>query len=543
MSTLRPAAAAVLSVVVVATATPAWAGYLNIAKPTVALNRVHPPAELSQGEFVELTFKYSLYRYSGKPHVYAFFRLVDEKSKDAKLFAAQVNYAPTRKKGRALFRAPNALGKYKLCYLVVPFVSNDAFKDEELLGALSPKRAKQVASYYRRNPRICEDIAEVTVTGDAREDFDQTEAAAVMLRGTASVRTALAERRPPVFKWTLSRPTRGRTTKIQYAHRLSPVEDWSPWSANRQAEYVFLRPAGYQFEVKARYVHDGKTKETPPAVYPFQVDQEIFQASKGFDMLMRAVAASPAFVRRKHYNRSRALVIGIERGEDPFFQPLPFVDNDLRVMTKALNDSGFSVQKVDGAVSTKRLTTDLTKFLADSETDDRVVIYYSGHGTSKGEAGFLVTSDCDSRRMTQSCFALTQLKSIIFDAYKTKKLRHVLVLLDSCQAGLGVLSKSGGSTPVQELVRFPGAHLFSAGLPDEEAIAVAGASLFTRALADGIRGQADIFPKDRVVTLAELHAYVQNRVSIEATKNQHRQTPVMGRIAGAGEMIFIAPKP
>lgn len=106
--------------------------------------------------------------------------------------------------------------------------------------------------------------------------------------------------------------------------------------------------------------------------------------------------------------------------------------------------------------------------------------------------------------------------------------RQSLFLLGACFSGLaGVVRKA--STPkdwrLEQLSQ--SSHLvMSAGTENEEAIAsdAWGGSLFTTAVLDGLRGEADAassrFEKDNIVTLTELEAYVQERVLFE--RRSHR---------------------
>jgi hypothetical protein len=104
-----------------------------------------------------------------------------------------------------------------------------------------------------------------------------------------------------------------------------------------------------------------------------------------------------------------------------------------------------------------------------------------------------------------------------------------------------VLSKASREIAVEALTRYPGAHMMTAGLLDQDASPDQDRrmSIFTKFLAEGLEGQADS-NQDDVVTLNELLVYVQNNVS-EYVKARYdkEQTPMMGKVKGAGEMLFI----
>lgn len=518
-----------------------WAGGLHIHRDSVALEGQQPPASFQPGQLVSMTFDYELYAYSGKPNVFGLFRIQNLTTKrEETLFATQIHHTQSRSRARALFRAPDRNGKYLIETQLVPIFTNRPLSTAELLGEMGPGRRKKIEQFYRRNYAGRTKVALFEVRGETGGAHDPGASGRIMLQGARRTRRALNEGKPPAFAWTFLAPTSGKTESIEFTHRLSPVEDWKPWSEIQAASYEYLRPAGYRFEVKARYHHEGTAKETRAAVFAFELSKEIFVPSKGFKVRPRAPASS-TFLGKRHYPKSRALLVGVEKSKDPAFPALSFVNNDIALMEGVLTKSGFEVEKLTADVSSSKLRAGLTDFLAGSSYDERVVIYYSGHGTSKGEAGFLVTADCERSSLAETCFALSELRQSVLAAYRSTKLKHLLVLLDSCQAGLGVLSKSDQSTPVDQLLGHAGAHVFSAGLPNEEAFATgaSGTSIFTRFVAAGLEGAADTYPRDRVITLAELHVYVQNQVSREAANYERKQTPVMGRIAGAGEMLFV----
>jgi uncharacterized caspase-like protein len=95
-----------------------------------------------------------------------------------------------------------------------------------------------------------------------------------------------------------------------------------------------------------------------------------------------------------------------------------------------------------------------------------------------------------------------------------------------------------------EIAKYPSAHMMTAGLMDQEAFIdeATGMSIFTQYLVEGFTGKAD-YTKDEVISLTELLIYVQDKVSTKVETKYHKaQTPVMGKIKGAGEMIFLLNK-
>jgi uncharacterized caspase-like protein len=121
-----------------------------------------------------------------------------------------------------------------------------------------------------------------------------------------------------------------------------------------------------------------------------------------------------------------------------------------------------------------------------------------------------------------------------------KQVRHLLLLLDSCSSGLGVIAKSGRYNELSVASK-EGSHIMTAGLVDQEAEQDPGLgmSTFTYYLAEGLSGKAD-YTQDGVVSLSELLVYVRYNV---ANRTNGRQTPMIGRLSGSGEMIFWPSQP
>jgi len=124
-----------------------------------------------------------------------------------------------------------------------------------------------------------------------------------------------------------------------------------------------------------------------------------------------------------------------------------------------------------------------------------------------------------------------------------------LYLLDACFSGLaGAAPKSNvdySKITIRQLAK-KSSHILTAGTADGEAIVLdsLGGSLFTHAVIDGLRGQADAssgFPNDGIVSVTELSNYVKTRVAIGADQAGWRKslTPQIGLLsASTGEFFF-----
>ncbi len=160
------------------------------------------------------------------------------------------------------------------------------------------------------------------------------------------------------------------------------------------------------------------------------------------------------------YRESWAVVIGINRYTQ--FQPLRYAVNDARAIGARLKRMGFNVILLENEQATKEKILDVLKFQLPEiiGTDDRLVLFYSGHGAAGtltgtgGELGFLVPVDgkavVDGRRLNiigeriqiddndyaafvnKTNFISTEELREIFDNLAAK---HILSIIDGCYSG------------------------------------------------------------------------------------------------------------
>jgi uncharacterized caspase-like protein len=260
------------------------------------------------------------------------------------------------------------------------------------------------------------------------------------------------------------------------------------------------------------------------------------------ETLEKGVKVSPTFWETHHYPDKVALLIAVSDYDDPTFSALPYVENDIKLIARTLEQHGFTIDKLESDTTWATIEHTMNDFLRDKvQPGDAVILYFSGHGTSLGLSNFLVSTNCDSSKKKDTCIGYDWLKGWI-DRVMDKGAQHLFVALDACQAGLGLWSKSGATTPLEALADYPGAFMMTAGLMEQEAHIDLqdGVSVFSEYFAKGLSRAAD-WNDDGVVTLSELLAYVQNNVSkrvSEMTNPKESQVPVMGKVKGAGEMLF-----
>lgn len=246
------------------------------------------------------------------------------------------------------------------------------------------------------------------------------------------------------------------------------------------------------------------------------------------------------------YRRSHAVVIGIDEYTD--MRKLTGAVRDASAMEKMLTEHGFDVIRlIDDEATRDRimevLTSELPKRVG---PDDRVLIYFAGHGVSDGDGpqamGYLMPVDADGTSPSIKGIDMDQLQRIFSRKYESK---HLLYVADACYSGLAISTRSAvvpDDSPAYIRAVSEGRVRVSltAGKSGEQANEWEGHGVFTLNLLSALRGAAD-GNADGYITSSELESYVTEHVTnLVETKGLSPQTPQRGR-TGEGEFIFAHP--
>ncbi|WP_349238173.1 polysaccharide deacetylase family protein [Rhizobacter sp. SG703] len=249
------------------------------------------------------------------------------------------------------------------------------------------------------------------------------------------------------------------------------------------------------------------------------------------------------------YRDSHALVIGIDQYAK--WPQLHHAVRDARAVRETLvTRFGFKAENVtalyDGEATRANILRVLNDKLADAKKvrrDDRVVVFYAGHGgtrklTSGRDVGYLIPVDAALADFASDAISMPQLQEVA-EAISAK---HVLFMVDACYSGLGLTRGGGAGSSANFLAdnaRRLGRQMLTAGGADQQVAddGPAGHSVFTWTLLQALNGKADL-NGDGVVTGTELAAYVAPSVAAIA-----RQTPAFGSLPGSegGEFVFELP--
>lgn len=245
------------------------------------------------------------------------------------------------------------------------------------------------------------------------------------------------------------------------------------------------------------------------------------------------------------YSNSWALVIGINAYHNT--NPLSYACNDADAVASVLiNELGFPSKNVT-VLKDNQATKDeiMEHYLgyrdAADNIDDRIVVFFAGHGTtmdsSRGPVGYLVPVDGDPRNLN----TLIRWDDLTRNADLIPA-KHILFIMDACYSGLAFnrAVPSGTHRFVSDMLQRSSRQVISAGKSDEVVADGGGLggnnSIFTGYLIEGMKGRAS--DAAGVLSGTALMYYVYQQVSQD---NRSNQTPEYGHIDGEGDFILKVP--
>jgi len=240
---------------------------------------------------------------------------------------------------------------------------------------------------------------------------------------------------------------------------------------------------------------------------------------------------------------SYAVIVGISRYRNLADKDqLHFAESDAQaIFTSLISPEGgnFRVENVHMLTNDKATLAGLRREIdtwlpSVAKQDDRVLIYFAGHGFMHQGKGYLAPFDIDRDRIADTGYPMDELGNVIGGKIKAKS---KILLTDACHSGaitpedteninhtLGDLSKSLFSLTASR------ARESSFESPDLKG----GHGVFTYYVVQGMAGEADT-SGDGVVTADELAEYVHTQVR-EYTEN--RQNPTSDKANYDPEMLL-----
>jgi hypothetical protein len=421
-----------------------WAGGIYIVKEELQFNKSYEEREFESNDPIDMEFAYESFAYAGKPFAYIVFEVykAGKDNKDEKVGLFVSSYQRGKAWGKARFHLPHPDSKYKITYHVVPFFSNTKLSTSIYGGYLNDADIAKINAFYTQNQKHTAPLVQLKSKSESakltKEDI------VIYFENPTQVKTALEAGQPPRFKWFKGSESSKTASNVSYSYRLYPIEDWTVFSDSQEATYQFLRQGDYTFQVKAKFTGDNVEKESTVAEWKFTVRNTIFGLSKKETTEFHDQKPPQEFYQIKHYNKSRALLVGVKEYSDILhFSNLPFVDKDISKFSDALRKSGFEITTLVNNTDRATIERKMEEFLLTVQTGDRVIFYFSGHGTATGEYGYLASSDCKTNDKEQTCIGFQYLSAWVEKVMTERKAKHLLVVLDSCPAWASSASLPG----------------------------------------------------------------------------------------------------
>jgi len=584
MTNSRSLTGAIAFVILVLVNHAATAGGMHVREDTVTVNggpdRVFRPNEVVSLEFEAIDYEYGANKFKSiflavAPASQNLERATRANLATWRLFCAPMKDANQRYRAsrpppredqdldgpmqiQMSFRAPSAPGKYQIVYNQIPTFTPDRLVSAgglgevvELGGAERPNAEAAISQFVRAFKNV------ITITVSNAAPVEDTLTVYLRANGEqpifADVKGGLVAK-PLEFSWYVGPEFKLDKKNVRFRYKIFPIDtDWSAWTGETSVKYHFLPRGTLNFRVEAKYDDKKASFTSQPAKFNFVLlDHLVAKAtsetlSKGpndkqFESGGKILETRIAF--ETVYAASRALIVGVHKFDDNLiFREFPpdKIQRDVDTLEAALASNNFSVSKLFADRLTRdEIMTAIEAFISESKQNDRLFIYFSSHGFADKNSqsdGYIATSDCQYNSPSVKCIRLADIGYQAKRALEGRKVRQVLIAVDSCFSGLGVISKAAGIPDFSRLAVAPGAYMLTAGMADQLAQIDPDLkmSTFTYFLAKGLQGDANLFDKSGIISLTELFLYTQYNV---AKQTDSKQIPMLGRLTGDGEMLF-----
>lgn len=229
-----------------------------------------------------------------------------------------------------------------------------------------------------------------------------------------------------------------------------------------------------------------------------------------------------------------AIIIGVGDYQDAGIGDLPNAVNDARAVRDMLVSmpDGFPKENVmllaDGEAA-ERLPTrsNLIRFLNSriglTGPQDTLFIYFAGHGTTEGNALYLMPTDATLADVGLSGYAFSELDKLVKDAPASKK----VVILDACHSGTGRSTETFSPDAINELDKASRGIVIIASCSAAEKsyeMPNTGHGAFTYYLLEALTGKADE-NRDSAISADEAAMYTWDKTRRWASESGLKQTP------------------
>lgn len=221
-----------------------------------------------------------------------------------------------------------------------------------------------------------------------------------------------------------------------------------------------------------------------------------------------------------------AVLVGISKYAH--IENLLYADDDAVLFHNYLTEQSICSRQniallIDSAATTSRFYYELTKIKSKILPNDRLIIYFAGHGDVESdlESGFLLTYNSEKNNYAATSVDITMLQRYV-DAFVKKQVK-VTLITDACRSGKLAGGQAGATSTLSALTsNFNNCIKVLSCQPNqlsqEKYYLNGGHGIFTYHLVNGLNGLADK-NKDQAISLRELDLYL-DQVSTETDQKQ-----------------------
>lgn len=293
------------------------------------------------------------------------------------------------------------------------------------------------------------------------------------------------------------------------------------------------------YTVIAKILEEEQIKRLRPdhkTVMAAQNKQVIVNASQGKERPLPSETKKP--MSKHELSRSWAVIIGISQYQysgQKGLTNLIFADDDAKSFVRSLHNLGWNDSHIKLLINEdatqRNITIALESWLTKAGPNDQIVLFWAGHGFPDPEDPEKVYFACYDTDI--SIPATGYRMDRVRKSLEERKSKNVILLADTCHAGK-LITRGDGSRGISivpninKMVReqnIPKGWVFMVGADtDRQSIEHSAWSngAFTHSLIKGLGGEADGYqsmgPKDNIVTMGELRAYMNTAMPDETQK-------------------------
>lgn len=264
-----------------------------------------------------------------------------------------------------------------------------------------------------------------------------------------------------------------------------------------------------------------------PVIFMQVQDAHLFQRpnESGFQRLNQPVVPDKPSHKQLHVKDARqskgvkrALLIGVsEYGQG--LEPLPGATKDLEEIKRILGSpqlGNFVDVRTLSNPDRQEMEEAIEELFATSTKDDLVLLFFSGHGVKDSSNQLYLANRITRKNQEGELVRKTAVSARdIHDIMKDSRSKRQVVILDCCFSAAfrkGLLVKDDGSVDLQNQLGGEGRAILASSTDYSFSQLDKQLSIYTQYLVEGIEtGKADL-NRDKVISLDELHKYIEKRI-------------------------------